>query len=114
MPDRDASHSPVWTLRIAAILLAVAIVAPYALLVCLSLGSGWTFPNLLPDRLDCAPWKQLLADRDGILHSVTTSLLMSLVVGLVSTGGGLLIGRAVRKAGRPVYRYLMYIPFVVS
>lgn len=116
MPRTSDSPSSLagWPLRIVATIFAVAVVAPYALLLLLSLGSGWTFPHLLPDRLDLAPWRNLLQDRDGIVRSVTTSLLMSLVVGSISTAGGLLIGRAVRNVDRPAYRFLMYVPFVVS
>ncbi|MFO1094417.1 MAG: hypothetical protein U0992_14100 [Planctomycetaceae bacterium] len=111
----DVARTPrVWPQRVATLLVAVAVLAPYGLLALLSLGSGWTFPNLLPDRLDLAPWRRLLSDRDGLLRAVGTSLLMSVIVGAVSTVGGLLIGRAVRCVGRPVYRYLMYVPFVVS
>jgi len=93
---------------------AAVVLLPYALLIVLSLGSGWTFPRLLPDRVDLAPWKLLFSDRDGMLRAIGTSLLMSMAVGVSSTCGGLLIGRSVRSTRSGVYRYLMYVPFVVS
>jgi len=87
---------------------------PYALLLVLSLGSGWTFPRLLPDRLDFAPWRNLVSDRDGMVRSVATSTVMSLVVATIATAGGLVIGRAVRSTRSSALRFLMYVPFVVS
>jgi putative spermidine/putrescine transport system permease protein len=100
--------------RVTFALATAAVVLPYALLVLLSLGSGWTFPHLLPDRLDFAPWKRLLADRDGMLRAVARSTLMSLAVASLSTTGGLLIARSVRTKRSGVCLFLMYVPFVVS
>jgi putative spermidine/putrescine transport system permease protein len=100
--------------RIAIVLFAAALLLPYALLLVLSIGSGWTFPRLLPDRIDLTPWRHLVSDRDGMLRALATSALMSLFVGTVATAGGLLIGRSVRSAPSMTQRFLMYVPFVVS
>jgi putative spermidine/putrescine transport system permease protein len=95
-------------------LFAAAMLLPYALLLVLSLGSGWTFPRLLPDRIDFAPWRYLVLDRDGMLRSIATSVVMSLFVATVATAGGLVIARAVRSTRSTTLRFLMYVPFVVS
>lgn len=100
--------------RIVIALFAIAILLPYALLLVLSVGSGWTFARLLPDRIDLAPWRHLFSDRDGMLRSVATSTLMSLLVATIATAGGLVIGRAVRSMRSLALRFLMYVPFVVS
>jgi putative spermidine/putrescine transport system permease protein len=100
--------------RIAIALFTAAILLPYALLLVLSLGSGWTFPRLLPDRIDFAPWRHLISDRDGMLRSMATSTLMSVLVATIATAGGLVIGRAVRSTRSLALRFLMYVPFVVS
>jgi putative spermidine/putrescine transport system permease protein len=91
-----------------------AILLACGLLVLLSLGSGWTFPGLAPDRLDFAPWKVFVSDRDGLLSSVLTSTGISLTVGSVGTLAGLVIGRTVRHYQSDSLRFLVYVPFVIA
>lgn len=91
-----------------------SLLIPYVFLLLLSCGSGWTFPRLLPDRLDMAPWKALAADRDGLLRAAVTSVQLSLLVGVLATLGGLLISRSLRRQRAPVWRFLLYLPFVIS
>lgn len=95
-------------------LFSAILIVPYGLLVLLSLGSGWTFPHLLPDRLDFAPWKHFLSDRDGILQAVATSTCVALIVATLGTSAGLLIGRAVRRSRSLLWKVAIYFPFVVS
>lgn len=90
------------------------IVLMYGLLVLLSLGSGWTFPNIVPDRLNFDPWKAFTSDRDGLLKAMLTSTGLSLTVGSIGTLMGLLIGRAIRRYESGTLRFLVYLPFVVS
>ena len=73
---------------------------PYGLLLLLSFGSGWTFPNLSPDRMDFAPWKSIIADRDGLLTATLTSVGISLIVAVLATIMGLLIGRSLRHGAK--------------
>lgn len=111
---RSSVIGPAWR-RWPAIALAVTpLLAPYLLLLLLALGTGWTFPHLLPDRIDLGPIRRLLSERDGLLRAIGTSLVLSLTVGVIATLGGLLIGRSVRKAGSGALRFLMYVPFIVS
>ncbi len=90
------------------------IVVSYGLLCLLSLGSGWTFPNVLPDRMTLAPWKNFLSDRDGILTAMLLSTGLSLFVGCVATLCGLLIGRTIRRTQSTTLRFLVYLPFVLA
>jgi putative spermidine/putrescine transport system permease protein len=95
-------------------LLAITILAPYLLLVVMSLGSGWTYPRLLPDRMDFAPWRRLAAERQGLAQSLVTSLTLSVTVGTLATATGLLAGRAVRRRSTLLGRWLLYLPFAAS
>ena len=88
--------------------------APYLLLVVLSLGSGWTFPNLGPDRWDFKPWRAALADSGGLVRSIATSVALSLLVGGASTTLGMIAGRALRRSTSRAVRFIVYLPFVVS
>jgi putative spermidine/putrescine transport system permease protein len=102
-----------WRLLLKSSLL-LAILAPYLVLILISLGSGWAFPTLLPDRLDFAAWRHFFSDRDGMQTAIVTSTLMSLVVGTLSVVGGLMVGRAVRRSRSALLQFLIYLPFVVS
>jgi ABC-type nitrate/sulfonate/bicarbonate transport system ATPase subunit/ABC-type spermidine/putrescine transport system permease subunit II len=93
---------------------AIAILAPYGLLVLLSIGSGWSFPNLLPNRLDAAPWRRWAMERNGLASSMATSLMLGTTVGTVATALGFFIARSL--GGRPSngWRFVAYLPFVSS
>ena len=87
---------------------------PFGLLTLISLGSGWSFPRLIPDRLDYAAWKHVFSDRDQMLVAIRTSVFMSLTVATLSVTGGLTIGRAIRRAHSSLANFLVYLPFVIS
>jgi putative spermidine/putrescine transport system permease protein len=108
-PDESTVASR-WTSR----LVTISIVGTLLFLLVLSLGSGWTFPRLLPDRIDAGPWRQGLADRGGLMRSVVTSICLSLTTAVVSTGIGFLLARCLRHASSLVMLYLLYVPFVIS
>ena len=112
LPTRPLSLRLARGLRDLAILLVL--LGPYLLLLVMSLGSGWSFPQLVPNRVDLLPWKRFLNDRDGLLSAVGTSAMMSVTVGLLGTAGGLLIGRSIRKLPGNTPRFLIYLPFVIS
>ena len=92
----------------------LAIVSPYLLLILISLGQGWAFPTLTPERVDLSPWLRFLSDRDRLGGALVTSLGMSLVVGAMGTFGGLWVGRAVRHSAGQLPRFAVYLPFVLS
>jgi len=108
------SGMPAVSIRFLMLLLAVVVPLPYGLLVLISFGSGWTFPTLVPDRLDFAPWRHFLSDRDDMLAAVATSAGMSLVVATLATLGGLFVGRFVRRSRSVIWRFAVYLPFVIS
>ena len=93
---------------------ALLMLFPFGLLILISLGSGWSFPRLLPDRLDYAPWKHVFSDRDQMLVAMRTSVLMSLTVATFSVTGGLFIGRTIRRTRSSLAEFLVYLPFVIS
>ncbi|QDV20585.1 Binding-protein-dependent transport system inner membrane component [Gimesia panareensis] len=111
MHVRKGKHPLYWCLSWGMLLL---IGMPYALLILMSLGSGWTFPHLVPDQLDLLPWRRFLSTREGMLTAVLTSVSMSLIVGTASTLGGLIIGRTVHFSKHGIWRFLVYLPFVIS
>lgn len=94
--------------------IGLMIVIPYGLLVILSLGSGWSFPNLFPDRMDFAPWRHFFGNRDGLVTAFSTSLFMSLCVSATSTSLGLVAGRALRNCATFAWWLVAYLPFVLS
>lgn len=97
-----------------AIAFASVLLAPYGLLLLLSLGSGWSFPNLLPNRLDAAPWRRWAMDREGLAGSVATSAAIGLAVGALATAVGFGIARSFRGPPAGGWRFVAYLPFVVS
>jgi len=90
------------------------VLAAYSYLIVLSLGSGWSFPSLLPDRIDYVPWKHFWADRDGLLLAALRSLGISLVVSAISTTFGLSAARSIRQTRSRWGLYIAYLPFVMS
>lgn len=91
-----------------------AISLPYLLLIVVSAGIGWGFPQLVPTRIDGAPWRWFLTDRDGLLRAMGVSALIAITVAAIGTVGGLLIGRAVRRSRSQLPQLLVYLPFVIS
>jgi putative spermidine/putrescine transport system permease protein len=114
MPERRWAERPRRTPWWLAVAVSGLILGPYAVLVLLSLGSGWTFPRLVPDRLDFMPWRNLLADKHGLSRAILTSLGLSLAVAILSTAGGLVAGRALRRTTFGFWRFAAYLPFVIS
>lgn len=94
----------------------LCMLAPQLFLLLLSLGTGWSYPGLLPDRLDGGPW-QLLSAFSGLLRAALTGAALSLAAAVLSTLFGLLISRALRSSTglkRRLSEALLLLPFVVS
>lgn len=114
---RQSSQLRHWPQRIVqvGITLALALfLLNLMLLLLLSLGSGWSYPRLLPDRMDAKPWLNFFQARSGILRGATTSLVMSMVVATVSTTLGLWTGIGLKRSRSGVWLYVAYLPFVLS
>lgn len=94
-------------------LLFAVFFAPYLLLVWLSLGSGWSYPNLAPDRIDFRPWQAFIGGSGGLWRGAMTAAMLSPCVATCGTLIGVLIGRQVHRR-RGIWIYLAYLPFVCS
>jgi len=86
----------------------------FGLLLWLSLGSGWTYPRVLPDRVDAMPWYNFMQARSGILRSGLSSLWISVVVASISTALGLWSGVGLKRSRSRGWLYIAYLPFVLS
>lgn len=94
----------------------LCMLAPQLFLLLLSLGTGWSYPGLLPDRLDGGPWR-LLSEFSGLLGAALTGAVLSLAAAVLSTLFGLLISRTLRCSTdrtRRLSEALLLLPFVVS
>lgn len=121
-PRRRASLAP----RIAEIgvasWFAICALGPHLLLILLSWGSGWSYPHLLPDRLDARPWRSLGGESDQLARAMAVSAMLAVVVGLTSTSIGFLAGRAISRAAQRdatltawnLWRFVAYLPYVAS
>lgn len=87
---------------------------PFILLVLLSIGSGWAFPNILPDRLNGAPWRTTFGTGSSLARAAGTSVILSVLTSLISTSCGFLLARRLRYQSGWLVHYLLYVPFVVS
>lgn len=92
------------------------VLLPHIVLLLLTLGSGWSFPRLLPDRMDFGPWRDLaiLSDlSDGALCGT----LLSLTSGSFSTVFGLLLSRSIHQltgSFQRLGRAAVLFPFAIS
>ena len=89
-------------------------ISVYASLLLLSLGSGWSFPRILPDRIDFEPWRHFWADHDGLSQAAVQSLVRSVIVCLLSTTAGLIAARSIRQMRSGWGLLIAYLPFVLS
>ncbi|MFO0820913.1 MAG: hypothetical protein U1A77_23405 [Pirellulales bacterium] len=123
----EASHRSARTApRIAAVgvagWFAICAVGPHLLLFLLSLGSGWSYPHLLPDRLDARPWRSLGSERDQLARAMAVSATLAVTVGLTATSIGFLAGRAISRTTQrhatplalSFWRFITYLPYVAS
>ncbi len=95
------------------IILFSLFLTPYFFLLTLSFGNGWTYPRLLPDRLDFTPWHHFFNDTHRTLYAFTNSLFLSIVVATLSTIFGLVVGYHLRRKSW-LYTLVIFLPFVVS
>lgn len=113
----NSLHAAAWTSRLMRIVLwgvFTLFLLNFALLIVLSLGTGWTYPRLLPDRIEATPWINFFSSRSSLLRSTLVSLGISVVVASVSTMLGLLTGIGLRRGRSRVWLFVAYLPFVLS
>lgn len=97
-------------------LVLLLVMLPQLFLLTLSLGSGWSFPGLLPDRIDFGPWRDL-AIFSGLSSAALNGLLLSAATGLVSTTCGLMLSRCIRRMTGKLRRLgqaAVLFPFAIS
>ena len=92
--------------------LGLVFVLPWFVLLWLSVGSGWEWPRLWPQRVDGVAWQRAFSGSH--LRALLQGAGLSLAVSLSSTAGGLLISRSFsyREGGR--LRRLFFVPLLVS
>lgn len=99
--------------RISRFILLVLLASPYLLLLMLSCGSGWSYPNLGPDKLDLNLWSTSLLAREDLLRAAGVSFLMAFSVATLSTTTGMLLARRIQIYER-VAVFIIYLPFLCS
>lgn len=113
-PSRGGGPWPVRLARLSLYLVFAIFLLNIAFLVLLSIGSGWTYPRLLPNRLDAAPWWICFQARSGILRGAVTALVLSVIVASLSTALGLWTGIGLKRSRSTLWLYVAYLPFVLS
>lgn len=98
---------------ISRLILWVLLASPYLLLLLLSCGIGWSYPNLVPDKLDLKLWSTSLLAREDLLRAAGTSLLLAFSVATLSTMTGMLLARLIHIHER-VAVFIIYLPFLCS
>lgn len=88
-------------------------VAPMLWLIYTSLGEGWHFPNLTPDRFSVAAWQQISGGTLG--ESLFTSALLATLTAASATALGFWTGQHVAYHRHRIWLLrLIYVPFVAS
>lgn len=100
--------------KLAVTIVLVIFLLNLSLLLMLSLGTGWTYPRLLPDRVDATPWLNFFQGRSAALRGCLSSLMMSLMVATISTALGLWTGIGLKRARSRAWLFIAYLPFVLS
>ena len=101
--------------RIAAAAVAVACLAPFALLVVLSLATTWPFPTLLPAAWTGERWLSAVTGRSELASSLGVSLLISTAVAAYATAAGFITARRVAFSPRRSRLLLLaFVPFAMS
>ena len=75
-------------------LLALAVVAPLALLVLTSFGEQWFFPSLWPAHLTLDGWRAVGGGRRTLARAAFTSALLASLTGVLATAVAFTLGRA--------------------
>jgi putative spermidine/putrescine transport system permease protein len=96
--------------------LAGMVLAPLAVLLLYSLGSVWSFPQLLPSRFDARSLSYAWQQHEGILMSMGSSLFYSLSAALLSFGLCLWPAKTLawsNISGKPLVEGLLLAPALV-
>ena len=98
-----------------AFLALLAFMMPFVFLFVLSIAIGWDFPHLLPSAYSTERWSGLIRNSGGLLQSLQLSCLIGLIVAIVSTITGFIIGRSISlHIKRKYLLFTCYFPLVLS
>lgn len=101
--------------RLLQTLFTASILGTILFLFILSLGSGWVYPQVMPNSLTLSNWWFLFSAQGVILHAVWQSLLISLLVAAVATSLAFVTSKAIAyHRNRQRWLLLAYIPYVLS
>lgn len=101
--------------RLFSLFFLMGLLLPLGLLVMLSLGRRWIFPELFPQEWTLTHWGSLLRGSSGLRSGLLLSLGISLVVAALATGFGFWAARQVaRSRRRGLALWAAYAPYVLS
>jgi len=101
--------------RIFAAALSAACVFPLGYLLVLSWARDWSFPHILPPRLDASVWSRVWDGGSGIGASLATTAGIAATVALLATFSGFLTSRVIaRHPHRSRFVFLAHVPFAMS
>ena len=102
-------------ITIRSLLLSAWLSLPLAILLVLSFGLNWSYPNLLPATFTLSHWKEFLINNNGLQESFITSFAIAFFVGLTATCLGFISSRWIAyHKRRNLLLTLIYFPFVLS
>lgn len=97
------------------VILASAILFPFAFLVMLSLGRQWPYPQLFPEHWSLENWSLVLGSSEGLGNSVLLSVLLSLSVASLSTSLSFWTSRYIAyHPRREAWLSMAYFPYVFA
>jgi putative spermidine/putrescine transport system permease protein len=97
------------------VLTALLFALPLLLLLQLSFGVPWRFPQVFPSGLTLDHWKALSQNQKPLFLSLALSLLISIPVAALATAGGFMLSRAIAFSRyKNLLTAMAYLPFVLS
>lgn len=101
--------------RIVYFFLIVLIFLPVAVLLVLSFGEHWVFPDILPENFNRQTWLRLFSTESELTQSLGLSIAVSLCVAFFSTLMAFVFSRVVSTSQyKNYYISLAYLPYILS
>ncbi|MGB3590151.1 MAG: ABC transporter permease [Nonlabens sp.] len=101
--------------RVLQILFAATVAFAIVFLLVLSLGRGWSYPQLLPAVLSLDNWRLIFSADHFLFSTIVQSLLISLSVALLATSLAFVTSKTIAYSNnRNKWMLLAYIPYVLS
>lgn len=91
------------------------LILPIGLLILLSIGEEWTWPDILPQRWSSANLRRSIHGESALITGFGTSLMLAISVSILATVAGFLTARSVAYSKNPGRWHLAaYSPYVIS